>query len=529
MAGEWWRGAVIYQIYPRSFRDSNGDGVGDLPGIVAGLDHIASLGVDGVWLSPFFPSPMRDFGYDVSDYCGVDPLFGTLDDARRVIEACHARGLRVIIDQVWAHSSDQHPWFAESRATRDGAKADWYVWVDPKPDGTPPNNWLGAFGGPGWTWDGRRGQYYFHNYLPQQPQLNVRNPAVQAAILDVARFWLDLGVDGFRLDVANYFMHDPLLRDNPPRDEPALPAPFWYQRHIHNKSHPDNLAFLERIRALLDCYDERFAVAEILDEDNLARMAEYTSGRRLHAAYSFHLLRGPCDARFIAKSVESFFAHPGAPWPCWSFSNHDVIRVVTRWAPKDQTLRPRFAALANALITSLPGTSFLYQGEELGLTNVDVPRDRLVDPEAIANWPRHRNRDGARTPMPWRADAPDLGFGARDPWLPFGPDHAAMAVDLGAADPGSVMNRLRDHLAWRRSVPGLAGGAARFFAAPDGLLAFERQATDRRIGFVFNLTEAPRIFCDMAGAALIRGDGVLGADGIRLPPLGHAIVALRGG
>jgi alpha-glucosidase len=257
-------------------------------------------------------------------------------------------------------------------------------------------------------------------------------------------------------------------------------------------------------------------------------MAEYTAGRRLHAAYSFHFLRGPWDARFIREAVESFFAHPGAPRPCWSFSNHDVARVVSRWAPRDPALRTRFALLANILLVSLPGTIFLYQGEELGLTQVDVPRERLVDPEGIANWPRHRNRDGARTPMPWKSGAPDLGFGARDPWLPFGPDHAALAVDRAAQDSNSVMNRLREHLAWRRSVPDLGSAVTRFRDAAPGVLAFERAADARRLGFVFNLTEKAQRFSGFAGASWIRGEGGLETREIVLPPLGHAIVEFSG-
>lgn len=461
---EWWRDAVIYQIYPRSFRDSNGDGVGDLPGIIEKLDYVASLGVDGIWLSPFFPSPMHDFGYDVSEYRDVDPLFGSLADFDQLLGEAHARGLRVVIDQIWSHTSHLHPWFAE--------KPEWYVWADPKPDGTPPNNWLATFGGAAWTWDGRRQRYFFHNFLPQQPDLNLRDPALQDEILAVARFWLDRGVDGFRLDVANCFMHHPALPDQPPRPGGPFPAPQRYQRHIYDRSHPDNLPFLARIRSALDAYAGRVAIAEISDEDNLARMIEYSAPGRLHAAYSFHFLRGPLDAAFVREAVEAFFVPPGASWPCWSFSNHDVTRVVSRWGPEDPALQPTFAAMANALLTSLPGTIFVYQGEELGLPHVAVPRERLVDPEATANWPRHRNRDGSRTPMPWRQADPDLGFGAEAAWLPFGPGHAALAVDRQEADPGSVLNQFRTHLRWRRSAR--LDPAITFADAPPAALAFAR-------------------------------------------------------
>lgn len=531
---EWWRDAVIYQIYPRSFRDADGDGVGDLRGIIERLDHVASLGVDGVWVSPFFPSPMHDFGYDVSDYRDVDPLFGSLADFDRLLAEAHARRLRVIIDQVWSHTSHLHPWFAESRSGRAGPKSDWYVWADPRPDGTPPNNWLATFGGPAWTWDGSRQQYYFHNFLPQQPDLNLRNPAVQDAILDVARFWLDRGVDGFRLDVANCFMHDPSLRDNPPRGgEGPHPAPYRYQRHVHDRSHPDNLAFLARIRAVLDGYDgDRVAIAEISDEDNLGRMMEYAAPGRLHSAYSFHFLRGPLDAAFFRDAVEAFFGGGpgGSSWPCWSFSNHDVARVVSRWGPAAPGLRPAFAALANALLTSLPGTVFVYQGEELGLTQVEVPRERLADPEAIANWPRHRNRDGARTPMPWHGGAADLGFGSDTPWLPFGPDHGALAVDRQDADEDSVLNRFRAHLAWRRAVPGLSNGGIAFREAPEGVLGFDRATAAESGGlrFAFNLTATPAEWDGFGDAKVLAGTGRIEGGCCRLPPYGYVVAERTG-
>src|SRR5688572_4782440 len=289
---DWWRGGVVYQIYPRSFRDSTGDGVGDLRGVIAKLDHVASLGADAIWPSPFFRSPMKDYGYDVSDYYDVDPLFGSLDDADALIKRAHELGLKVIIDQVWSHSSDQHAWFAESRASRDNPRADWYVWADAKPDGSPPNNWQAMFGGCAWTWDARRRQYYLHNFLPEQPDLNVRNAAVQDALLDVARFWLERGVDGLRLDVVNFLTHDAQLRDNPPIEHTrAPPRPHQFQRHLYDRTQPETLPFLSRLRALLDSYGA-IAVGEIEDEEPLKVQREYTDGpERLHTAYSFFLLR----------------------------------------------------------------------------------------------------------------------------------------------------------------------------------------------------------------------------------------------
>ncbi len=330
--GEWWRGAVIYQIYPRSFRDTNGDGVGDVPGITSRLDHVAGLGVDGIWLSPFFTSPMKDFGYDVADYRDVDPLFGTLADFDGLLAEAHRLGLKVIIDQVYSHSSDRHRWFEESRQDRTNPRADWYVWADPKPDGNPPNNWLAVFGGPAWDWEPRRYQYYLHNFLKEQPDLNLHNPQVQQAVLDIAAFWLDRGVDGFRLDVANFFMHDLQLRDNPPRPHPAPDKPSYLQRQIYNRTRPETLAFVPKLRAAIDRYPERMAVAEIAAEDQLATMVAYTDGpERYHTAYSFVFLGPEFGARFIRDSIERMGALSNSAWPSWAFSNHDVVRVATRW------------------------------------------------------------------------------------------------------------------------------------------------------------------------------------------------------
>ena len=338
----WWRGAVLYQIYPRSFADSNGDGIGDLPGITARLDYVASLGVDGIWLSPIFTSPMADFGYDVADYRGIDPLFGTLDDFRTLLARAHALGLRVVLDQVYSHSSDRHPWFEASRQNCTNAKADWYVWADPKPDGTPPNNWLASFGGAAWSWEPRRRQYYLHNFLASQPDLNVHNPAVQDELLEIARFWLDLGVDGFRLDVANFYTHDRALRDNPPRPGHSGSQTVGYQQRIHNISQPETLRFHARLRAVLDRYEARMAVAEITCENQLERVIEYTAGATLlHTAYSFALLGRALDANAIRATISRVLDAPGEPWPSWALSNHDVPRVASRWAEPWRTARPR--------------------------------------------------------------------------------------------------------------------------------------------------------------------------------------------
>ncbi len=484
MKSDWLRGAVIYQIYPRSFRDSNGDGVGDLKGIAEKLDYVASLGVDAIWLSPFFRSPMKDYGYDVADYIDVDPLFGTLPDFDVLIARAHTLGLKVMIDLVFSHSSDQHPWFAESRASRESARADWYVWADAKADGSPPNNWQAMFGGPAWTWDARRRQYFLHNFLPEQPDLNIYNGAVQDALLDATRFWLARGVDGFRLDVVNFYAHDPALRDNPALVFKKPPArPHQFQRHLYDRTQPETLAFVARFRALLDEH-HAVSVGEIEDEEPLKVQRDYTDGPdRLHTAYSFFLLRAREAAPALFK--EAMAGWEGARgWPSWSLSNHDVIRFATRLAGDD----PGRVKLLLALLLSLRGTAFLYQGDELGLPHAQVPLERLRDPEAIAFWPHGIGRDGARTPMPWVRDAGMAGFtAASDAWLPLDPSHRARAVDAQEAGAHSVLAFTREIIARRRSSPALREGDFALLDAPDPLLAFERRAACERLVCVFNL------------------------------------------
>jgi alpha-glucosidase len=489
---DWWRGASIYQIYPRSFADSNGDGIGDLPGITAHLDYVASLGVDAIWLSPFFTSPMADFGYDVSDYRDVDPIFGTLADFDALIARAHALGLRVIIDQVYSHTSDHHPWFTESRSSWNNEKADWYVWADPKPDGSPPSNWQSVFGGPAWTWDARRRQYYLHNFLSAQPQLNCHVPAVREALLNVARFWLDRGVDGFRLDAINFSMHDPSLKDNPSKTDNRLRTrPFDYQQHLYNQSHPDIVDFLQDIRALLDSYGGRFTVAEVGGDDSDREMKLFTGGdRRLSSAYSFDFLYAQeLTPTLVSNSLACWPDQDGQGWPSWAFENHDAPRAVSRWSASGH--ERAFAAIKMLLLVSLRGNIFLYQGEELGLPQVEVAFADLQDPEAIANWPMTLSRDGARTPMPWRADAPALGFSAGKPWLPVGPDHAALAIDRQEADPASPLGLTRRLLALRNDQDVLRLGDLSVLHADDRVLAFERCHEGRTLLCCFNLSPEP--------------------------------------
>lgn len=488
----WWRGATIYQIYPRSFADSNGDGIGDLPGITARLEHVAALGVDAVWISPFFVSPMHDFGYDVADYRDVDPQFGTLEDCDALLAKAHALGLKVLVDLVFAHTSHLHPWFIASRSGADHPHADWYVWADPRPDGSPPNNWQSVFTGPAWTWEPRRRQYYMHNFLPQQPQLNLHNPAVQDALLDVMRFWLERGVDGFRLDAINMAMHNPALTDNPPAPpERARNRPFDFQSHLHNQSQPELVGFLERLRALADGYGAAFLVGEIGGEWAEQEMKRYTAGDALlHTAYSFAFLSAPAlSADHLRETLGGWSSEPDEGWPSWAFSNHDAPRVVSRWAAPDGTPLP--AGLALALLVALRGNIFLYQGEELGLPQADIPFAALRDPEAIANWPHTHGRDGARTPMPWRHDAPHGGFSEAEPWLMFAPEHRALAVDRQEAQAESTLHLCRRLVALRQSRAALRTGSLEWCDAPPPLIAFDRQAGADSLRCLFNPSPEP--------------------------------------
>jgi alpha-glucosidase len=532
----WWRGAVIYQIYPRSFRDTNGDGIGDLAGIAGALDYIADLGVDGIWISPFFTSPMKDFGYDVADYCGIDPSFGSFADFDRIIEKSHALGLKVIIDQVYSHTSDEHAWFQESRADRTNAKADWYVWADPKPDGSPPSNWQSVFGGSAWQWDGPRKQYYLHNFLTSQPDLNVHNAAVQDALLDVARFWLGRGVDGFRLDALNFSMHDPELRDNPPSGVPMeqVTRPFDMQVKQFNQSHPDITAFLERIRAAIDEFPGRFTVAEVGGPEPLAEMKAFTQGgKRLDSAYNFDFLYAPrLTAPLVRASLSQWSGEDGEGWPSWAFSNHDAPRAVTRWAPDGDV--GRAARLNLLLLLSLRGNPIIYQGEELGLPQGHVAFEDLQDPEAIANWPHTLGRDGARTPMPWQANAPQAGFSnANRTWLKLDPAHTGLAADRQAADPGSTLAYARQLLALRRQHPALVHGDSTLIDAPADLVAFVREADGERVLCVFNLGETSATFTPPAGwnaARVFASVGTDGNDGVvpHMLPAGSGYWAIEG-
>ncbi|MFB2637035.1 alpha-glucosidase [Shewanella bicestrii] len=491
----WWRGAVIYQIYPRSLLDTNGDGVGDLRGIITKLDYIASLNVDAIWISPFFKSPMDDFGYDISDYREVDPLFGSMQDFDELIEKAHQRGIKIIIDQVLSHTSDQHAWFCESRESRTNPKADWYVWADPKEDGTAPNNWLAIFGGCAWEWEPRRQQYYLHNFLRSQPDINFHNPEVRQAVLDNVEFWLKKGVDGFRLDAITFCYHDEQLRDNPakPKDKRqgrgfSEDNPYAYQYHYYNNDRPQTILFIEELRQLINRYPGAVTLGEVSAEDSLAVMAAYTKGEdRLHMAYSFELLTDDYSAAYIRQTVEALEASIGDGWPCWAIGNHDVQRVASRWGRGKQT--HDMVKMLNAMLSSLRGSVCSYQGEELGLTEAPIEYHELQDPFGKTFWPMFKGRDGCRTPMPWEQHADFSGFSQVTPWLPVADAHRALAVDVQEADPASMLQGYRQFLAWRKGYPILIEGEIEFLEAPEPLLVFVRTLGEQKLLVCFNLLD----------------------------------------
>lgn len=532
----WWRGAILYQVYVRSFFDADGDGQGDLAGVLAKLDYIQGLGVDAVWLSPIHPSPNRDWGYDVSDYCGIHPDYGTLEDFQRLLEAAHERGLKILLDEVLAHTSDEHPWFVDSlTGGPDGPKANWYVWADPKPDGTAPNNWLSVFGGPAWAYQPARRQQYHHKFLRQQPKLNWWEPAAQQAALAVLDYWLVKGVDGFRLDVANAYLHDPGLTDNPPVPLDQRSALTWsdagrLQQHLHDANLEENRAVLGVVRERVEAHPgERFVFGEFSEEE--ARAGAFLAPNvGLHSGYTFVLLLEtrltPSVFREHYRSLARFPDH----WPTICFSNHDVRRTVSRFggqgAPAD------LAKMLFALLLSLKGTIIVYQGEELGLPEASLTRDQLRDPVGDLFWPYDGGRDGARTPMPWDAGLPNLGFSEGEPWLPAASEHRRLTVADQQADPDSNLAFARQMAALRKDSPALSFGEIEFLDTPDPVLAFVRRWEDEAVACVFNMSDEPR-FVDLPqveGGALhpVRaGDADLRGGSLGIAPWSAAFVAVR--
>lgn len=492
----WWRGAVIYQIYPRSFMDANNDGIGDLQGIIQKLPYIKSLGVDAIWISPFFKSPMKDFGYDISDYCDIDPMFGTMADFDEMMAEAKSLDVKVIIDQVLSHTSDRHQWFLDSRESRDNAKADWYVWADANQDGTPPNNWLSIFGGGAWQWEPRRQQYYLHNFLASQPDLNFHNPEVRKQVLANVEFWLKKGVDGFRLDAINFCFHDKALRDNPAKPVEERKGrgfsednPYAFQYHYYNNTQPENIGFMEEIRALMDKYPEVVTLGEISSEDSLKTMAEYTEGnKRLHMAYSFELLTEEGSPKYIRDTIEQLEAQLTDGWPCWAIGNHDVQRVATRWV-NGKAKNPAQVKMFNAMLASLRGSICSYQGEELGLAEADIAFEDLQDPYGVAFWPNFKGRDGCRTPLPWLQSGKQGGFSAAEKtWLPVDSKQVAQAVDSQETDNDSVLYAYRQFIKWRKTQPALVYGDIEFIDADEKIMLFTRSTEQQTLLVGFNFS-----------------------------------------
>jgi alpha-glucosidase len=481
----WWQSAVLYQIYPRSFQDTDGDGVGDLRGILARLPYLADLGVDALWLSPIFPSPMADFGYDISDYMDIAPLFGSLADFDALVAAAHRSGLKVLLDLVPNHTSDRHPWFTESRRSRASPQRDWYIWRDPAPDGGPPNNWMSEFGGSAWQLDPATGQYYYHAFLPQQPDLNWRNPAVRTAIHDVMRFWLGRGADGFRVDVIWHLIKDPEFRDNPlnPAFAPGRP-PHECVLPRYTADQPEVHEVIAGLRRVVDTFDERVLIGEIyLPVERL--VAYYGAGLGgAHLPFNFTLLSAPWHAREIDRLIAEYEAAlPPGGWPNWVLGNHDKPRIASRIG-RDQ------ARIAAMLLLTLRGTPTVYYGDEIGMTQVAIPPERVQDPFEKNVPGIGVGRDGCRTPMQWTPGR-NAGFSDATPWLPLGADYRAENVENQRADPASLLNLHRRLIALRRARPALTAGGYRPLAAQGDLLLYRREHAGDRITVALNLGREP--------------------------------------
>lgn len=501
---DWWRGAVIYQIYPRSYCDSNGDGIGDIRGIISKLDYVSSLGIDAIWISPFFRSPMKDFGYDISDYRDVDPIFGTLDDFLLLLKEAHARDIKIILDQVWSHTSDQHNWFKESRGTRTNAKHDWYVWADPKPDGTPPNNWLSIFGGPAWTWDTRREQYYLHHFLSSQPSLNLWNPNVREAILSTARYWLDMGVDGFRLDVINCALSHPDLLDNPVRgaDQPpptdmnsSNPMSRQIRSNAYGYISEETFNWLNSLRSLADDYENIFLMGEIGGDNSEIIAPQYTqTQKRLHSAYSFGMTGKIITKEMVLKTVEGIEAHIQDGWMTYALGNHDNTRFASNHG-QHEPVREDYAKMGMALLLSMKGSICVYQGEELGLPVAEIAFDDMQDPYDKRMYPDSMNRDGGRTPIPWIESAPQAGFSiAQKTWLPLSEAHIPLSVDVQEKDDHSVLNTYRRFLKWRKDMPVLRLGDIEILQSSDEIIAFKRHHEGVTLLCLFSTANQERTF-----------------------------------
>ena len=483
----WWQSGVVYQIYPRSFQDSNDDGIGDLAGIIGRLDTIAALGVDAIWLSPIFSSPMADFGYDVADYRAIDPMFGTMDDFDALLIAVHARGMKLILDFVPNHSSDEHQWFRESRLSRDNPKRDWYIWRDASPGGRPPNNWISDFGGSAWTWDSVTGQYYLHAFLKEQPDLNWRNPDVQDAMMDVLRFWLDRGVDGFRVDVLWHLVKAEGLPDNPVNPD-WTPDQTERDRllQLNSTDQPEAHAIAAEMRTLVDSYGDRVLIGEIfLPNDKRALWYGTQDRPEVHLPFNFQLIECPWNARSLAEMIARYEASlPLHGWPNWVLGSHDAPRIAARIGDA----QARVAAL---LLLTLRGTPTLYQGDELGIGHVDIPPDGIRDPQHFRQPSLDIGRDRSRTPIPWD-ETPNAGFTRGNPWLPLNGDWRTRNFAAQDRDPDSLLTLYRRLLALRRSTPALATGTSSRVSADRDVLAYERSHGGDHVRIALNLSDEQR-------------------------------------
>ncbi len=518
-AHPWWESGVIYQVYPRSFQDSDGDGVGDLAGIEARLDHIVGLGVDAVWLSPIFPSPMADFGYDVADYCGVEPMFGDLAGFDRLLAAVHARGLKIILDFVPNHSSDRHPWFVASRSSRDDPRRGWYIWRDAAADGGPPNNWISDFGGSAWQWDEATGQYYLHAFLKEQPDLNWRNPELRAAMMDVLRFWMDRGVDGFRIDVLWHIVKAQGLPDNPPNPD-WTPAQTERDRVIqrHSTDQPEAHEISAEMRALADSYGERVLIGEIfLPNDRHARWYGTQEIPQVHLPFNFQLIENGWNAATLARVIAEYEASlPAFGWPNWVIGSHDAPRIAARIGEAQ-------ARVAAMLLLTLRGTPTLYQGDEIGIGKVDIPPERIRDPQHLRQPTLDIGRDRSRTPMPWDG-SPHAGFTTGEPWLPMNADWATRNVAAQEGDPASMMTLYRALLALRRATPALSVGSYHAVAADRDVLAYERRHDGERLLIALNLSGEPRRLMLPYGVQVME----MLASTLQSPPSGDRLDANAG-
>jgi alpha-glucosidase len=518
MGMAWWQSGIIYQVYPRSFQDTDHDGVGDLRGIARRLDHLVELGIDAVWLSPIYPSPMADFGYDVADYCNVDPIFGTLADFDALVARAHGLGLKVILDFVPNHTSDRHPWFLDSASSRQSAKRDWYLWRDPAADGGPPNNWLGNFGGSAWTLDGRSGQFYYHSFLPQQPDLNWRNPEVQAAMADVLRFWMRRGVDGVRVDVMWMMIKDDQFRDNPP-DPAYRPGGSSHDRLIpfYTADRPEVHDIVAGLRRVLDEYDDRVMIGELYLP--IDRLVTYY-GPGLNGAqlpFNFQLLTSPWNAAVIARLIIDYEAAlPPGGWPNWVLGNHDRPRIASRIGAAQ-------ARVAAVLLLTLRGTPTIYYGEEIGLLDVSIPPAETRDPAELREPGHGLGRDPERSPMRWDA-TPGHGFTTATPWLRFGDQAVDVASEV--ANPLSILNLYRRLIALRRVSPALLQGAVSKVLADGEVLSFERAAGGQHLLILLNLGETARDIAAEAGQVVLSTLGREGRVGTTISLAGSEAVVI---